>query len=94
MKSRLWAITSLALLFSLVLFAALPAAGVSSVAAQDSSQFPDGKFVVRVYYDLSLIHIFNLTSQQEYEKNHRDLEIKRLTRKAATLGFELVPQLT
>ena len=36
---------------------------------------------------------FNLTSQQEYEKNHRDLEIKRLSRKAASLGFELVPQL-
>ena len=37
---------------------------------------------------------FNLTSQQEYEKNHRDLEIKRLSRKAASLGFELVPQST
>ncbi len=51
MKSRLWTTASLALLFSLVLLAALPAAGVSSVAAQDISQFPDGKFVVRVYYD-------------------------------------------
>lgn len=51
MKSRLWTTASLALLFSLVLLAALPAAGVSTVAAQDSSQFPDGKFVVRVYYD-------------------------------------------
>ena len=37
---------------------------------------------------------FSQTSQQEYEKHHRDLEIKRLTRKAASLGFELVPQLT
>ncbi len=51
MQSRLWTTASLALLFSLVLLAALPAAGISSVAAQDSSQFPDGKFVVRVYYD-------------------------------------------
>ena len=51
MKSRLWTTVSLALLFSLVLLAALPAAGVSRVAAQDITKFPDGKFVVRVYYD-------------------------------------------
>lgn len=35
---------------------------------------------------------FNQTSQQEYEQRHRQIEIKRLTRKAASLGFELVPQ--
>jgi transposase len=37
---------------------------------------------------------FNQTSQQEYEQRHRELEVKRLTRKAASLGFELVPQPT
>lgn len=37
---------------------------------------------------------FNQTSQQEYEQRHREFEVKRLTRKAASLGFELVPQPT
>lgn len=37
---------------------------------------------------------FNQTSQQEYERRHREFEVRRLTRKAASLGFELVPQTT
>ncbi len=70
MKSRLWATISLALLFSIVLLAALPAAGVSTVAAQDSSQFPDGKFVVRVYYETpdqisALVRLRPLRVQQQ-----------------------------
>jgi hypothetical protein len=69
MISRLWAVTSLALLLSLVLLAALPAAGLSSAAAQDMSQFPEGKFVVRVYYE-SPDQIRSLTRFDLFEYNN------------------------